>query len=220
MEYAVITAWSNSRLNTYEQCPFKARLLYIDKMVEPGSAAMDNGKAVHTEIEKYLKGPDRRVPQSAIKLCADYEELYDLKPYTELQVAFNQNWEPVDWFSKQAWCRVVLDAMVKTPEYLWIIDHKTGKMRDGYDDQLSLYGLAGLLMFPGIPEVRTSLFFVDAGRTIDGQTYTAEDLPVLKAQWEDRVKAMLSDTEYRATPNQYCNWCHFRKANGGPCTAA
>ncbi len=533
MSLPTITAWSNSRLNTYEQCPFKAKLLYIDKYKEPTSEAMENGKAVHRVIELYLKGQDRRVPQEAIKLCADYEELFDLKPYTELQVAFNKAWQPVDWFSKDAWCRVVLDAMVKRPEFLKIIDHKglalnteiptpdgfttmedikvgdwvfdktglpcqvthksqvktlpmfelqfkdgakvvcdnehiwamldgsekttpnlvpgdliplqgpinleeadlpihpyvlgywlgngrkrdgsicspsseifhiieglgydvgkniggaregdievrtiknirsklvalnlldnkhiplvylrasysqrvellkglmdsdgsanlireevvfsntnrlilngmrellstlgirfrsntgvakgfgleikatqiayrapfnvfkyspkaqkaalfqkeiqnfrklksitpiegpqsqcigvdspsrtylctnrfivthnTGKMRDGYEDSLELYGLAGMLMFPLIPEVQTALYFVDAGRVLEGQTYTQADVPFLKTKWEDRVNAMLTDTEFRPTPNQYCGYCHFRRANGGPCTAA
>ena len=37
-----ITAWSFSRYNLYQQCPGKAKLMYIDKLKEPTSDAMLN----------------------------------------------------------------------------------------------------------------------------------------------------------------------------------
>lgn len=220
MAHPNITAWSYSRYGLYEQCPFKARMLYIEKFKEPSSPALENGTAVHAEIERYLKLADERLPQSAIKLSAEYEELKARKPYVELEAAFNKDWQPVDWFAKDAWARIKIDALVKEDTHLFIVDHKTGRVRDSYEPQLELYALTGLLMFPSAETIDTALFFVDAGKRIDGQRYTREDLPTLLAKWTARVEPMLTDTEYAATPNQYCKYCHFRRSNGGDCQAS
>jgi RecB family exonuclease len=220
MEPQKITAWSYSRYGLYEQCPFKAKLLYIDKFKEPGSPALDKGVAVHSEIERYLKLKDEPLPQSAIKLCADYEELKAKKPYVELEVAFNEKWEPVDWFAKDAWARIKIDALIKDGDYCLVIDHKTGRVRDSYEPQLELYALTGLLMFPTVNTVDTALYFVDAGRKYEGQRYTRDDLELLKTRWTERVRPMLTDTTFPATPNQYCKSCVFRKSNGGVCENA
>lgn len=220
MAEQTITSWSYSRYGTYEQCAFKAKMLYIERFKEPSSPALDKGVAVHTEIERYLKLKDEPLPQCAIKLCADYEELKAKKPYVELEVCFNKDWQPVDWFAKDAWVRIKIDALVKDNDYCLIIDHKTGRVRDSYEPQLELYALTGLLMFPNVNTVDTELWFVDAGRKLEGQRYTRDDLEMLKARWTDRVTPMLTDTEFRPTPNQYCGYCHFRKSNGGLCPNA
>lgn len=220
MAEQTITSWSYSRYGLYEQCAFKAKLLYIDKFKEPSSAALDKGVQVHSEIERYLKLKDEALPQCAIKLCADYEELKARKPYVELEVCFNKDWQPVDWFAKDAWVRIKIDALVKEGNTCLIVDHKTGRVRDSYEPQLELYALTGLLMFPTIEQIDTELWFVDAGRKVEGQRYFREDLDMLKARWTDRVTPMLTDTEFRATPNQYCGNCHFRKSNGGLCQHA
>lgn len=215
-----ITAWSYSRYSAYEQCPFKVKLTAIDKLKEPSSPALENGTAVHAELERYLKVSDAPVPQCAIKLCADVEELKARKAYAELEVCFNDKWEPVDWFAKDAWCRIKVDALVKEDNYAWVVDFKTGKVRDTYEPQLELYALAALLMFPTIDTVDVSLLFVDAGKRLDGCQFTRKDLDMLKAKWTDRVTPMLEDEEFRPTPNQYCRFCHFRRTNTGICQAA
>jgi hypothetical protein len=194
--------------------------MYIDKFKEPGSPALDKGVAVHSEIERYLKLKDEPLPQSAIKLCADYEELKTKKPYVELEVAFNEKWEPVDWFAKDAWARIKIDALIKEGDYCLVIDHKTGRVRDSYEPQLELYALTGILMFPTVNTVDTALYFVDAGRKYEGQRYTRDDLELLKTRWTERVRPMLTDTTFPATPNQYCKSCVFRKSNGGVCENA
>ena len=219
-EVQKITAWSYSRYSSYEQCPFKTKLTTIDKLKEPQNDALAKGVAVHSEIERYLKLPNESLPQSAIKLCADLEELKAKKPFSELEVAFSKAWLPVDWFAKDAWVRIKIDALVKDGSYCHVIDFKTGRVRDSYEPQLELYALTALLMFPTINAVDTSLFFLDAGRIITGQQYTRNDLEMLKARWTDRVTPMLEDVEFKATPNQYCKSCHFRKSNAGICQAS
>lgn len=210
-----IKAWSFSRYNVFAQCPGKAKLLYIEKMKEPSSAALENGTAKHAEMENFLKGrqplPDwvhAKVVDFCVKLAAE-------KPAAELEVAFNREWKPVDWFSKDAWARIKIDALSKQGDTVRIIDWKTGKVRDGeYDEQLELYALTALLMFPTVNLVSSALVFVDHGVVIQGEQFTREDLSTLLKRWEDRVTPMLEGTEFPYTPNSYCKWCHFRRSNG------
>jgi hypothetical protein len=116
--------------------------------------------------------------------------------------------------------RIKIDFLIKEDDYVLIGDWKTGRVRDSYEPQLELYALAGLLMFPSVNTVDSALYFVDAGRKLEGQRYTRDDLEMLKAKWTDRVTPMLTDTEFRPTPNQYCKYCSFRKGEGGPCQSA
>lgn len=219
-EQQVITSWSYSRFGTYEQCPFKAKLLYIEKLKEPSSQALEKGTAVHAELERFLKLADERLPQSALKLEEHAVAIKARKPYVELEVCFNKDWQPVDWFAKDAWVRIKIDFLIKEDNYCLIGDWKTGRVRDSYEPQLELYALTGLLMFPNVDTIDTALYFVDAGMVIEGQQYKREDLELLKARWTDRVSKMLTDTEFAPTPNQYCKWCSFRKSAGGICQAA
>jgi len=132
MEKPVITAWSYSRYGVYDQCPFKAKLLYIDRFKEPGSPAMDKGIAVHSEIEAYLKS-NNPVPQCAIKLHADLEALKAQKPYAELEVCFNKDWLPVDWFAKDAWVRIKIDG-AKGKEATAALIYETQPVPESWDD--------------------------------------------------------------------------------------
>lgn len=119
-----ITAWSFSRYNLYQQCPGKAKLMYIDKLKEPTSDAMLNGTKKHKELEDWLKGyaplPSWMHP-NLMEFCT---RLLTLKPAAELEVAFNKNWQPVDWFAKDAWARIKIDALSRTGTHVEILDWK------------------------------------------------------------------------------------------------
>ena len=215
-----IKSWSYSRYNLWKQCPFKARLLYIEGLKEPGSPALEKGLKVHGELEAYLKDELTERPLCGFNLKDHVDALKAKKPHVELSVAFNKDWQPVEWFDKQAWARIKIDYLVKTDDTVLVGDWKTGKIRDDYGDQLELYALTGLLMFPNVKEVNTELAFVDHGKVIEGTMFKADQLEELRAQWMARVTPMLEDTTFEATPNSYCGYCHFSKKKGGPCKAA
>ena len=215
-----LTQWSYSRYGLWKQCPFKAKLQYIEKLKEPSSPALENGIKVHSELESYLKGDLAEVPLCSHKLKGYMTSLKEAKPHSELEVAFNTNWQPVEWFSKDAWVRIKIDALVKTEKAVKVIDFKTGKIRDTYGDQLELYALTGLLMFPSAEQAETELAFVDHGKVVEGTIWARDSLEELRALWMDRVSPMLEDTHFEATPNAYCFNCSFSKKKGGPCKAA
>lgn len=102
--------------------------------------------------------------------------------------------------------------------------HNTGKYKkddnDAYEQQLELYALAALILYPDVKYVDASLWFVDSGDHVGTKqdSYTHAMVPDLKKKWELKVTPMFVDTLFAERPNKFCNWCFFRKANNGPCS--
>ena len=220
-----VTAWSISRLNTYSQCPFKFKLTAIDRIKEPSSPAMERGSAIHKEAELYLKGDLTELPTSLALVAEEFEELKKLGAQSELEVTFTKDWGITGWFDADAWCRIKIDAMAMQDGTIRIIDFKTGKYKpddnEAYEQQLELYALAALTLYPDIAKVSAELLFVDSGNHVGTKqdSYTHAMLPALRTKWEGKVSPMFVDTMFSPRLNQYCRWCHFRKENGGPCDA-
>ena len=98
------TAWSFSRLNSFETCPKKFWHTSVRKdVIEPESEHMRYGKEVHKALELRV-GKDRPLPlhlrhleNHAIKLVSSKGQ-----KLTEQQLAIDSNFEPCDWFSKKS----------------------------------------------------------------------------------------------------------------------
>lgn len=220
---AKITAWSYSRWRTYEECPFKAKLKFIERMSEPGSEAMDRGTAIHKVAETYLNNPKaRRIPDELKTLRREFAEVRKVEGIrTEVDFALTREWVPTGWFDSDAWCRIKIDLLVPPKKGVTkVIDIKTGKFNPGtYVPQLELYAIAALVEYPEHP-VNPEFWFTDHGIVHAGEPrmeFILDDLPRLKQLWEGRTKAMLADTKFAPRPGNYCRWCHFRKSKNGPC---
>jgi len=216
-----VTAWSYSRLNTYEQCPQKFKLTVVLGIREPGSAAMDRGSEIHKAGEVFLKTTGVEVPEAYKLLGEEMVSIRELGAKSELEITFDKDWGVTGWFDKNAWLRIKIDAMVfdaKT-NTIRIIDFKTGKNRGGYEDQLELYAVAALNLYPDVENISAELWFVDSGEIVGTSKgdYVQAMLPDLKKKWETRVLPMFEDSIWPARPNQFCGFCFARKANGGPC---
>lgn len=225
-----ITSWSFSRWSVYEECPAKAKYKFIDKLKEPGSAAMDRGSELHKLGETFLK-TGGRVPKE-VKLIGD--TLKDFKKrgaLAEADFTFTKDWKATRWDDwNNAWCRIkadviiapVIDSDIPTAE---VHDFKTGGEKKlanqdfgEYYTQLELYGLAGLLTFPTAQVVKSSLVFIDFGKTVENPyAFKRSDEKKLMKKWEMNTKRMLADTTFKPKPGNACRWCHFSKAKDGPC---
>lgn len=214
-----ILQWSYSRYTTYKECPLKARLKFIQKLEEPGNQYLENGIRVHKLVEDYLKG--------AIPLNAELGDLAEvlgrakeLGAESELELAFDADWQPVGWFDKEAWVRVKADILIgpMADGTLVLVDVKTGKQRD-YTEQLELYALAAFKKWPEVSAVEAAIWYVTGGAT-DFISLTRSAEEELTAKWNSKVEPMLNDDIFAARPGNYCRYCHFRKDNGGPCNAA
>lgn len=232
MQPKQFTSWSFSRYSLYRQCPFRAKLQNLDKIQEPKTPALVNGAEVHEQAEHYLKGSIRTLPAS----LAYFRDLFMTlrKQYkagknitVEATWAFTKNWAVTRWDDwTGCWLRIKTDVTYfeKDMTTLHILDWKTGRFRESmaveYEEQLDLYALGALLMYPRAEVVIPRLVYLDAGLSypVVPKRYGQNDLPRLQKAWEKKTKAMLNDTKFTPRPNDKCVWCFYRasnRANGG-----
>ena len=142
----------------------------------------------------------------------------------EEQWGITRDWQETGFFGKDVWLRLKIDSRNNiSTKKINMIDFKTGKIRDGYEEQLELYSTAAFSIFD-IKEVTTQPWYVDHGVILgkdkeEASTFTfkLKDHKNLLKLWEGRVKSMMNDTRYTPTPNYSCQWCYFSKSKNGPC---
>lgn len=226
-----VTSWSFSRYTKYKQCPAKFKFNVVMGMKEPGNAAMDRGTDIHKLAENYVKGELPRLPAELALFKKEFVRLKKQKVKTvEDDWTWTKDWahetHSKDWTG--AWVRIKIDASYTNMQHeaLVPIDFKTGKISDykqvEYEEQLELYALGGLKKYPFVKIVAPQLWYLDQGVMWIGPNdeqleYTRADEKFLEKKWAAKIKPMFNDKTYKATPNHGCQWCHFRKSNGGPC---
>jgi CRISPR/Cas system-associated exonuclease Cas4 (RecB family) len=211
-----IVAWSYSRLKTWEECPAKAKYKFLLKLPEPDSPYAARGTDLHELAENYIKGTVIDCPPPLVDVKEYLDALKHESTKTEMQVAFDDNWEPCEWFSVKTYCRVIFDAVKREGAKATVVDHKTGKKYDEHTDQLRLYALASFMLWPDVEEIEAQVIYIDHAERLR-MTFHRSSVEELKAYWEGRANKMRSDDMFSPTPNPKCKWCHFRKSNGGPC---
>jgi hypothetical protein len=95
----------------------------------------------------------------------------------EEQWAFKRNLQPSDWFSKETWLRVIIDALWIDGKVAKVVDWKTGKRRFG-SHQLELFAAAVFTRFPQVDEVRAMFVWLKSFQQ-DKETYHRKELPAL-----------------------------------------
>jgi len=214
-----LTAWSYSRLTTYEACPLLARFKFIDRLREPPSKPLERGQEVHTKAEKYSTGELKKRPKELDLFKEEFKALRRIKKKlnVEQELAITDSWDPCDWFASDTWLRAKLDCSYNDDVAQVIIDYKTGKVRPENVDQLDLYAPVAFCHAPDhINVIHASLWYLDWGEEV-ARSYTRGEALKLRTKWVKRSKKMLSDTAFKPTPGNACRWCHFKKSNGGPC---
>lgn len=234
-----LTAWSNSRFSSYNQCPLKVKLSALDKIQEPKSPAMERGNTIHKLAEDYLKGTLKRLPPELKLQAPEFKRLRakirkdPASCIVEDNWAFTKDWGPSQWNDwNNCWLRVKLDLAERNGNRVLVTDWKTGKYRpdnrEDYIVQLELYALGALLVFgKTVPdlEVQTRLVYLDVPviypEPPEMKIYTLADLEPLKKEWNKRVKPMMADKTFAPKPNKWCYSCHYRADNkaagGGQC---
>lgn len=152
------------------------------------------------------------------------ERLRKAKAKVELQWTFTKAYAATTWFAGDAWLRMIIDALAQTDNVIDIVDYKTGKVYPDHAQQRSLYGLGALQLVQighlgeGAKDiiVRPQHVYLDTGQSAT-EEFRMKDLKPLKREWEQRIKRMMSDTEFPTKTGPHCRWCKFAKSKGGPC---
>lgn len=220
-----LSAWSYSRLSTYETCPARARYAFIDKHPEVSSKAMERGSKIHSLAAGFVNSTIRTPLPDELKPFKDEfvkARVMKLKApgsvLVEAKLAFTNTHEVVDWFHEDVWMRVGIDLVLnhETKKLPVLIDIKSGKRNGSHAEQIELYAVAYFLAYPGAEKVDTQLWYVDLGEE-EHELFTRERSTELLAKWTKRADKMISDRKYLARPGPACSFCPFASSKRGPC---
>lgn len=221
-----ITAWSYSRLQTYEACPYKAKLSYIDKVPTKQGPAMARGSEIHKKAEDFIMGKLPRLPKELVNYKDDFAKAKkaakdsEVEVFVEQQWGLARDWSETSWFGRDTWGRVVVDYGVHYDDFIRLVDHKTGKQYENHREQLEPYAIAGLHRFPNAEAVSAEMWYLDHDQATIPKLeieFTRSDLPKLEKKWEAKIKPMLADKRFAPRPGSACRFCDFSAAKGGPC---
>ena len=228
-----IRAWSFSRLEVFEKCPYRAYLKIVERRPEPPSerrdVALDKGRRVHDLAESYVRGDLEELPNELGKFSEKFE--YKRKVFAagnaevEEDWAYDEDWQRTEWSAPGTWLRVKLDWMEWHDEERTsaaVIDYKTGR-KDGnevkHSQQGQLYVLAAFMRYPSLQVVRVEFEYLDHGKTSIPKIYTREQAMKFFANFDERGRKMTEATVFTPRPNRVnCKFCPYGPDNGdGSC---
>jgi CRISPR/Cas system-associated exonuclease Cas4 (RecB family) len=219
------TAGSYSSVKQHHDCPRVIKFRKIDRLPEPKSEHLVRGLSVHDEIAAFISGStDKMLPA-----CLDptwlqvMERLRRDRHRVELQVAFDAAWNQVEYFSPEVRWRAVFDTYgcAHHSDAVEIHEWKTGKeYPEDHEQQCRFYALMAMKM-SRVPllNVVVRLGYLDRPCPTRLKTYEYPQgmRDELQREFDLFVRDFFIDTIYPARPSYKCAWCHFRRANGGPC---
>lgn len=227
-----IKAWSYRRLKQFEQCPKRAKLMFVDQVPEPKRElkpgqtefANDRGTRVHKAAEDHVRNGIELIPELS-SFTAEFDRLRQLYGQGRVSLegdwAFNDAWQPCDWFAPETWTRVKLDAMVMlTDEHAVVVDYKTGRKAGNevdHADQMQLYQLATLLRNPAITKVTVELWYLDQDE-LTRTVYTRDQGLKHLRRWNERGMKITQAETFPPRANQYtCRFCPYGPRGSGVC---
>ena len=207
MAYTKPFAWSYSALTGFELCPKKhaAEKVYKQIPYEQNEAAK-YGETVHKHFE------NRLLKATPLPLDLRHHEPVMLKLYDapgeglpEQRLTLTRDLQPTGWFDDDAWCRGIVDYTKINGGSALIVDHKTGRMQDGFDQLDLMYAM----MTAHMPEILSGrgAFYWTKTKRMPNKKYIQSDVSTIWAAFLPRVKRMeeaQKKEDFPAKPNFLC----------------
>lgn len=205
-----VTAFSYSRLNSFETCPRKFHAVSISKEAkEPESLAMSYGKDVHKYLElRVSKGMALPTHLGHLEGVAALLALAPGTKLTEHQMAVNASLEPTGWFAKDVYCRAIADLVIDNGEKAALFDYKTGKKSN---DFLQLR-LTASLYFQHAPrvEVIKCAFVWTKDKSVSTTEISREEIGEVWSELSpriDRYQTAFQEQNFPPRPSWQCRGC-------------
>jgi len=209
--------WGFSKLDVFRTCKAKFKYQFIDKLPQKSSPALERGGEIHENIEAYLNGwsKDLHLDVESWREALDAIKSRDFKG--EQALGISRDWRILpDWFHPDTWCRSKMDTYYREDDTLTVIDYKSGKYRIPSTDQVELYAVVGLSIYPDVKKVVAEFWFIDTGDVYQ-KIYEKEELVALRRKYEKESDAIYVEEQWLPQPSQECRWCPYSKTKGGPC---
>lgn len=227
--------WSFSSLMTYEQCAYRFKLRYIDRLPEPPRPPdnpLERGNRIHSNLEKFTMGE-----LDEFGLTAEPKHIQDFKPAlvhlrelyqrgmatVEQDWVYDQNWQLTEKNDPEKYLWVKLDFSVidEANKHVIVADFKTGKSQyKGIEhvQQTQLYAAAVTVKFPWVQRISSEVWYLDEG-WVRSAEHTFEEAQKYIGRFDARAQRALNDKFYRPNPTAMtCRYCPYGPKNGtGAC---
>lgn len=228
---SMIKAWSMSRLDVFESCPYRAKLQYVDRIPQPELVPPEGkdehplvrGIRVHDAGESFVT-KDINLIKELEAFSDDFyhaRDRYRERPgrcVVEEDWAFDRDWAKTGWRSETTWGRLKLDlGLVSDDEKsMRVVDYKTGKKYPAkHVQQGQLYALVSFLRYPKLEKVTTEFWYLDQPCKTPEKNkllneYSRIKCMMLKDMFDMRATAMTTATDfYPKTSSFTCRWCPY-----------
>jgi CRISPR/Cas system-associated exonuclease Cas4 (RecB family) len=221
-------AYSYSRLEFYESCPWAYKKVYVDGIKRPANEALETGRTLHDRIAGYLErliktksrtdwqwAEARAVaPGDAAAIWQRFVQNFTLPdledPGVENQFGFDRNWNPVGFFAPEVRFRGVIDFHFRQNGLAVVVDWKTNrKIPESIEKnlQLRIYGWAvKRAVYPEVEEILLKLHFLHYGANRQ-VLLTPDDLVTVPAELDEKIARIEADTKFAPAPGSFCGWC-------------
>lgn len=160
-------SFSYSKLKNFETCAFRYLQIDVLKAIkEEEGEALHYGNTVHAVLAKRLADKEplpkhfAHLEKWAVRIEGDGEG----KLLVEQKLAITKEFEPCEWFAKDAWYRGIADAIKIRGRVALAVDHKTGKViEDG--SQLALMAACVFAHHPEVEKIRTEFLWIKEDAT-------------------------------------------------------
>jgi hypothetical protein len=204
--------------STLNNCPHQAYHRYVGKTTPfISTPEMDWGNQVHTAMEARIKSgatlPDKMA--AAEGMCATFHDMSKVVGVrVELQLAMTADGKPCDYKDwDHVWFRGKLDCVTRADATAWMVDWKTGNVRED-PFELECGALLLKVNWPELEDIKGEYFWLKTGQpglryTLNQHAKTYERLDALNRE----AKGYLASTTEanglawpkRKTP--LCGWC-------------
>lgn len=209
-----VIAWSHSALDTYKTCPKKYYHEKIKKDVKfTENEASSYGKQVHKAFENYI-GKGEKLPFGMQQYKPYLDKFAEAKgqKLVEQRMAVTIEFQPTGYFDDDVWFRGQADLMVINGSNAIVVDYKTGKMKDSFD-QLDLMAAAAFCLDTDIQNI-TAVFFWTKTKKLTSKHYERNECRDIWArfipQWQ-RLSTAVKTTDFPPRQNFLCkSYCDVK----------
>lgn len=202
--------WSPSGLAQFVNCPRQYHEVRVVKTVVdvPGEAAQW-GTTVHKHFE------DRQAVGKPLPETLSHHEAYMSKlaswegvSFTEQKVGLDRKAMPCSFFDREVWMRQVIDFKNIDGDTARIVDYKTGKPHDKFD-QLMLNAIHTFAMHP--VDIVDARYYWTSTYSETRKVWSRSEIPMMWAKFIPNLKQYreaFATNVWQPRPSGLCNgWC-------------
>lgn len=205
------TAWSFSRLDSYELCPMKYQQeSVLKKYPFKSNAAADFGKYAHKAFEDLAR------KQTALPMDLQHH-MKHIAPIInrpgealiEQRLALTKDFQPTGFFDNDVWVRAIIDFAKIDTNLGLIVDWKFGKRKDGFDQVDLMYAV--LSAFKPELEAGVGGYYWGKEKKYARKVYKKADVPEIWSGFLPRIaryEKAHREIDFPCKPNFLCrNYC-------------